>query len=220
LGDLERSQFAAASSAPQGGIAPAQSGKQNQGLAGGESGEQADKAETTVDDLWALEGVRSLPFEFDTFLDPRGGEMLSLRSLGHEPHLDLSVVHQPWLRAVSWALATLVVGWGVVRTHSPASLRLRWLVAGFLLTAFVPLVMPWNYELGTLLDHLFGGLTLLAIWYLAVSAVGWLKGRIAARLLTQRWPNLFGRALLLALVASGSVRVSTEVPGCRLHRRR
>ncbi|MEY4176712.1 MAG: hypothetical protein RLY70_286 [Planctomycetota bacterium] len=174
---------------PQAALAASELGQQGGDRSSSKGGERSggptepsfDELTASDDELWALEGVRSLPFDFASFLDPRGGDMLSLRSLGHQPRLDLSVVHQPSLVALSWTLAILLVGWGVVQTKAAATTRLRWLVAGFLATATAPLLTPWNYELGTLADYLFGSLAVLTAWYVLESATRWFVRWLARR---------------------------------------
>lgn len=147
--------------------------------------------------LWALEGVRSLPFDFAGFLDTQGGDLLSLRSLGHDPALELTLVHQRRLVAFAWGFALLVVAWGMQRTRLSGVRRLTWLIVGFVLVSAIPVVAPWNHEIGTIADHVLVALLVVTAWYVAVGVV-----RLAG--LAGRWrpaPAKPGVATALLLAA-------------------
>ncbi|MFO0868071.1 MAG: hypothetical protein U0935_03915 [Pirellulales bacterium] len=159
--------------------------------------EPAAKAKR-VQELWALEGVRSLPFDFEQFLDAEGGDLLSLRSLGHDPHLELTLVDQRRLVALSWGLGLLVAAWGLVRTRQSLAARVRWLVAGCVLVSVIPLAVPWNHEVSTVADHVLLALLAVACWYLLVGVA-----RLAGRVLGgARWRRAVPAAVL-ALVVGG-----------------
>jgi hypothetical protein len=135
-------------------------------------------------DLWALEGVRSLPFDFVGFQDAQGGDLLALRSLGHEPSLELTLVDQRRLVAFAWGVALLIAAWGVARTGRPFVSRLTWLAVGFLLVTALPVVAPWNHEIGTVADYVLGALLCVAAWYLLAGSVGWVRNRCMPRATT------------------------------------
>ncbi|MFO0903810.1 MAG: hypothetical protein U0939_12465 [Pirellulales bacterium] len=158
--------------------------------------------------MWALEGVRSLPIDLGQFQELAGGDVLTLRSLGQDPQLELTLVHQPRLLAVAWGAALLVFAWGVARSGRSWRSRVMWLVGGAIIVCVLPLVAPWNHELGTVLDHVFVALGGVALWYVA-AALGnrltfWRKAKtrsVAAAVCLAWW--------LLALPTSS---VAQEIP--------
>lgn len=154
---------------------------------------------------WALEGVRSL--KVDLVAD---GDQVTFASLGSDPELQVTVVHEDRLGWLATGLALVVLLYGLTLTRRPALVKLRYLLGIFAITTLVPLVTPWYDTLADVLNPAYWMMWLLLFYYVISAPVVWLwrqVRRVRSRL--QPAPVAAATLLLAALLTTAA---SAEEP--------
>jgi hypothetical protein len=121
--------------------------------------------------LWALEGLRSLPIHLQS-----DWSRATFQSLGVEPRLSVLVVDQERLDLLGWALALSILLRGVWLTRRPARERWRFVVAVLAVAFALPLLLPYSGLLSPVCNMAFFAGCWLIVYYLAASVVRRLFG--------------------------------------------
>jgi hypothetical protein len=122
--------------------------------------------------LWALEGVRSLRIDLEPDV-----QAVTFGSLGAEPWLGVTLVHQQQMRCLAWGVAGLVLAVGVGLTRATARRKATLVILVGLVALVLPPVTGWTFELGDACDAAFFAACLLVPYYLLVALFRWLAGR-------------------------------------------
>lgn len=152
------------------GVSPPLSGKQ-----AGTSGRSQQFAAA-----WALEGVRSLQFDFDRWQQSGDNQWATFLSLGEAPVLRATLVDTRRLHSLGWAIAIAIVLAGLFVGRAAALARIQFVGSILLLVTVLPLVTPWMQEVGLVCDYAFWA----AIGCLVVYLIGSLL-RLFAGLLSR-----------------------------------
>ena len=115
--------------------------------------------------LWALEGVRSLPIEFQ----PEQIQT-TFQSLGEEPRLSVTVVDRERFDLLGWCVGLLVF-LRVMLTMQPRWRRLRFVATTLVVSFALPLILPWSGVISPLCNMAFYAACWLVVYYLAASFV-------------------------------------------------
>jgi hypothetical protein len=156
---------------------------------------------------WTLEGVASLPIDFD-----RTGLAITFRSLGAEPRLDLTVVDRRRTDALAVGLALAVLLVGVAMTGQRAGRKVVYVLGVALAATLLPIVSG-RLELAMIVNGMFYAACLLIPYYLLAAFVRWIirpsrpPGRMAGRAVTA-----VGVILALAVVVAAATLASAEPP--------
>ncbi len=122
----------------------------------------------------SLLGVASL--KINVLQGPEGeGDVLTFRSLGVGPRLEVTLVDQSRLAALGWGLALLVGLVGVAITRRPARRKIAYIVAALIFATLTPLVTD-SIEVAQVCNMLFYAASLLAPYYLLVALGRWVCG--------------------------------------------
>ncbi len=125
-----------------------------------------------------LEGVRSLPI--DPEQSPEyGGRTVTLRSLGDDPQLELTLAHRPVHRRLAWGAGLLVFLAGLAATRHRVEIQVRLVLLAVFVGTLLALVVD-NVEAARVGNALVYGASLLVPYFLLAAAVRWLW-RVGAR---------------------------------------
>jgi hypothetical protein len=116
--------------------------------------------------LWALEGVRSLPIEFQP-----DQIQTTFQSLGEEPRLSVTVVDRTRFDLLGWCVGLLVFLRGVMLTGQPRRQRLGFVAVVLVASFALPLVVPWTGVIAPLCNMAFYAACWLVAYYLAAGIV-------------------------------------------------
>lgn len=124
------------------------------------------KLAETRQSLWAIEGVRSLPIEFEP-----DQIQTTFQSLGEEPRLSVTVVDRERFDLLGWCVGLLVFLRGVRLTMQSCWRRFRFVAATLVVSFALPLVVPWTGVISPLCNMAFYAACWLAVYYLAAGIV-------------------------------------------------
>jgi hypothetical protein len=161
------------------------------------------------DRFWALEGLRSLPIDFDP-----AGQRLAFHSLGAKPQLLVRLADVRQMRAVAWAVGLLVFLVGVCLTGRSARCKTKYVLVVGVLALVVPLVTGLVHELGEIADGAFYAAACLVLYYLVVAFCGWCVRRPASAACPVAAPSASALliAVLLVPVLSASAVAAEPAP--------
>ncbi len=121
---------------------------------------------------WALEGVRSLKIELQ-----EGGEAITFRSLGADPHVTVTLLNENRSQALAWGLACAAGLWGLRLIGRPVRSRAKYILTVAAIATLIPLITGSSL-LTEILNPSFIAAGLLIPGYLFVGLVRWLARRI------------------------------------------
>jgi len=154
--------------------------------------------------VWALEGIRSLTIDLD-----RTGPAVTFQSLGADPAMAVTCVHEVRLGALAWGLALAVFVAGVVLTPRPLAQKSAYVVGVGVVATLVP-VVTGRIELALAVNGAFYAACLLVPYYLAAHVVRWVW-RKAAGLFGPRTASAPAAGVVLAvLLALGAAAEADE----------
>jgi len=116
--------------------------------------------------LWALEGVRSLPIDFQ----PEQIQT-TFQSLGESPRLSVTMVDRTRLGLLGWCVGLLVFLRGVTLTKQPSWRRFRFVATVLAVSFALPLVLPWTGLISPPCNMAFYAACWLIVFYLAAGIV-------------------------------------------------
>jgi hypothetical protein len=162
---------------------------------------EGGKLAQTRQSLWALEGVRSLPIDFEP-----DQIQTTFQSLGEEPRLNVTVVDRERFDLLGWCIGSLVFLRGVMLTMQPRWRRFRFVAVTLVVSFALPLILPWTGVLSPLCNMAFYAACWLIVYYLAAGAVkGILRfARAAIQPASKAPAAAVAVALLLLLARSAS----------------
>ncbi len=124
------------------------------------------KSAETRQSLWALEGVRSLPIDFQ----PERIQT-TFQSLGEEPRLSVTVVDRERLNLLAWCVGLLVFLRGLALTMQPRRRRFRFVATTLVVSFALPLILPWTGLISPVCNMAFYAACWLVVYYLAAGIV-------------------------------------------------
>ena len=155
---------------------------------------------------WTLEGVASLPIDFD-----RTGLAITFRSLGAEPRLDLTVADRRRTDALALGLALAVLLVGAAMTGARAGRKVGYVLGVALAATLLPIVSG-RLELAMVVNGMFYAACLLIPYYLLAAFVRWIirpsRGPVARHAATAAVVIL----ALAALAVAGATLASADPP--------
>lgn len=128
---------------------------------------------------WALEGVRSLRFDFDRWQQSDGGQWTTFLSLGEAPILRATLVDARRLHSLGWAIAIAIGLAGLFVGRMGASTKLKFVGSVLLLSTVLPLVTPWMQEVGLVCDYAFWAAITCLVAYMVWGIVRWCAGLVS-----------------------------------------
>lgn len=160
---------------------------------------------------WALQGLRSLPVEFDPV-----GTRVSFRSLGVDPRLTGTLIHGRRLLALAIGLGLIVAVYGLSRIRHGIKSQVRFIVVTLLVASTLPLISGWDRLYGMLFDAVFYAGAAMIPCYLIARLLASYKTEIAA-MIQRRWPaaaaiRTAGGLLLAAMLFNGVASAQEESP--------
>ncbi|MBM4005928.1 MAG: hypothetical protein FJ295_22025, partial [Planctomycetes bacterium] len=148
-------------------------GESLSGKEGGQRGRSQQFAAT-----WALEGVRSLRFDFDRW-QQSDGQWTTFLSLGEAPILRATLVDARRLHSLGWAIAIAIGLAGLFVGRMGASTKLKFVGSVLLLSTVLPLVTPWMQEVGLVCDYAFWAAITCLVAYMVWGIVRWCAGLVS-----------------------------------------
>ena len=121
-----------------------------------------------------MKGFRSLLIDVDQASAAAAGTV-TFESLGVDPKLVVTLANRPRLDALGWVLALAVALLGLVITNRPAMLKIRLILAVFLVGTLVPLVPGWE-SLAVPANMAVYAAACLVPYYLVAGLVKWIVG--------------------------------------------
>lgn len=115
-----------------------------------------------------LGGVRSLKIDLQAGSTQGSGNVVTFRSLGADPVLDVTLVDQRRSGALASLLALTVLLYGVMLTNKSAARKIRFIVGVCLAATLIPLVTGW-FELTQLVNSAFYAACWLIPYYLVAA---------------------------------------------------
>ncbi len=115
---------------------------------------------------WGLAGVRSLQIDLQT-----DGESVTFRSLGVEPRLQATIVHQSSRTALAGAVSAILLLIGLAFLKTTVRRRVTYLVGLFLVSTLLPILLPQTEVFGNAWDAAFFTACGLTVFYVFVYAL-------------------------------------------------
>jgi len=119
-----------------------------------------------------LEGVRSLAIDLQ-----ETGKVITFKSLGGEPRLEIGMANVSRLQSLAWTLAGIVGLIGLIRVNRPVRWRIAFVVVIIALTTALPLITG-SAVLTELLNPACYAAFLLVPAYILIAVVRWLLKRV------------------------------------------
>ncbi|HND55996.1 MAG TPA: hypothetical protein PLV92_26450, partial [Pirellulaceae bacterium] len=132
--------------------------------------------DSTLESSWALAGVRSLPFDFAAIANDTSVNVVTFRSLGQEPRLEIAVVDQRRLDAISWCIVFAIAASGVVGLRRSVGYRFTLVIVGMVVVTVLPIVAPWHQEVSLLADRALVMFAVVALVYVSLAIGVWADG--------------------------------------------
>jgi len=126
--------------------------------------------------VWALEGLSSL-----TIALQQTGPAVEFKSLGADPAMAVTCVHEVRLGALAWGLALAVFVVGVALTTRSFARKAAYVIGVGVVATLVP-VITGRVELALAVNGAFYAACLLVPYYLAAHVVRWAWGKVASLL--------------------------------------
>jgi hypothetical protein len=126
----------------------------------------AQEAAETQRSLWALEGVRSLPIEFQP-----DHVQATFQSLGEAPRLSIVAIDRQRFDLLGWCVGLAVFLRGVMFSRQPLRRRIKFVALTLVVSFALPLVLPWTGVVSPICNMAFYAACWLVIYYLAAGIV-------------------------------------------------
>ncbi len=156
--------------------------------------------------VWALEGLSSL-----TIALQQAGPAVEFRSLGADPAMAVTCVHETRLSALAWGLALAVFVAGVALTTRSFARKAAYVLGVGVVATLVPIITG-RIEVALAVNGTFYAACLLVPYYLAAHVIRWVW-RKAAGLLRPRTAAAAAAVVFLGLLPALAAVVTADEKG-------
>lgn len=118
------------------------------------------------DQLWALEGVRSLKIDIQA-----AGDQIAFQSLGVDPRLQVTLVNRNRVDSLALGIGLAIIAIGLMQIRCPAKRQARYVIVVAVAALLLPLITGWQLELGQTFDMAFIAACALVPVYVAAALV-------------------------------------------------